>query len=193
MSNSKLSREYGLSPADWEVTRAGNGLRLLAKNAPGAHTIPMVKVNDIRKIAEALSPKQIEEALALGDMGNSQCRCNGGLNVPRCQHKFTYTDVQEIRGAWHAALDPVRMMANHLKEFPANQTHKHEPGDRDHHVTYYVKQQKVCRGFFRNAWELARPLWIKFRLKFGASHVRKGFRQKILDMTTNLKDRAVFQ
>src|SRR5687767_4052141 len=79
------------------------------------------------------------------------CRCQGGIDRPRCQHYFSYVDIVNLRSKYRLkpVVERIDAMAKKLQKHPENQKKQSAEGERRHHCTYFLGDRQVCRGFFR--------------------------------------------
>jgi hypothetical protein len=162
------------SPDLWIVSNYYDGsVRLLAKNSVGDYLLP--KDRDVEKVAFALDPVEINKVLD-GTMEQSWCTCPSGIGHGRCQHKFTFDDIRNLRGDWHCNLDPVGTAVHVLKLMPEN--HYHE-SKLERRVTYYLLDKKVCRGFYSKCLGLSKKIVDKISCLVRGKEFVKPIRNKL--------------
>ncbi len=116
-------------------------VRVLAVNAPGDYVLaPKVKPHIFCELMDPASMQAVIDPTA----ENNVCTCAGGLNRPRCQHKFSFEEVVFIRGNFLKHEDSERAMADQLMQYTVSTWRSKR--------MYFLNTKPVCVRSFRSAW-----------------------------------------
>ena len=126
-----------ISQLHWEVVLVGAKYHLVGKGSEGEYVLDSLQ--NTKRAAACLDPVVINQVLN-GSNEDSRCTCATTVGRPRCQHKFTFGEVRQFRGAWLTSSDPVADAVHFLT--PQSQ------GRRK--VEYYLGSHRVCRGFYQH-------------------------------------------
>jgi len=135
-------------PEDWLVDRTNNQLVLIARNSIGRYTL--ANPAKLFKASQFMAPEAIQAIVA--GPPNRLCRCPTGVERPRCNHKFTFNEVREVRGERYSSNDHVALTVERLKALQPRRTVAGLAGvatlTTPRTIVYYVGQTRVCRRFF---------------------------------------------
>jgi hypothetical protein len=139
----------GVSAEKWHLEIHADGTTtLVAQQTLGHYTLETGKV---AKFAAMLDAEAITTVLD-GTIEKSRCLCPLHENQSRCQHKFNFNQVSQLRAEYYSSRQPVLDAANKLKAFPENRSDGVSPdgggSPRETRVVYYLLNVRVCRPFY---------------------------------------------